>query len=114
MTDLQTKKIITIGADVGGMISEDCDLDSFIEAIVDLTYHEVLTSILREGYESNDLLVHEKREGAAAEVVKRILVDNRALRSFIFLLQTGQRPDPASEKVREDCQKFHRVPASLL
>lgn len=96
------------------MISESCDLDGFIEAIKDLTYHEVLTSTLKEGYATDDLLVHNKREGAPAEEMERISEYNRALRSFIFLLQTGQRPDLATASEREGYNKFRRVAESLV
>ena len=41
------------------MISEECDLDRFIEGIKDLTYHEFLTFTLKEGYASDDVLTHK-------------------------------------------------------
>ena len=96
------------------MISEDCDLDSFIDAIEDLAYHEVLTVTLKEGYATDDLIVHKKREGAADEELERISEYNRALRDFIFLLQTGQRPDLPSGRKRENYSKFRRVAKSLV
>ena len=96
------------------MISEDCDLDMFIEAIKDLTYHEVLTLTLKEGYATDDLLAHKKREGAADEELEKISEYNRALRGFIFLLQVGQRPDLPFEGDRENYQKFRRVAKSLV
>ena len=96
------------------MISIDCDLDRFIEAIEDLPYHELLVSILKEGYAADDLLVHRRREGASPEEMERIAGYNRALRSFIFLLQTGSRPDLASEREKEDYNKFRRVAAKLV
>ena len=96
------------------MISEDCDLDSFIDAIKDLTYHEVLTSTLKEGYATDDLLVHKKKEGSPAEEIERISEYNSALRSFIFLLQTGQRPDLATASEKEGYNKFHRVAKRLV
>ena len=96
------------------MISESCDLDSFIEAIIELTYHEVLTSTLKEGYATDDLLVHKKREGAPSEEMERASEYNRALRSFLFLLQTGQRPDVATAEDKEGYNKFRRVAKSLV
>jgi len=96
------------------MISKECDLDTFIDAIKDLIYHEVLTITLKEGYAADDLLVHKKRDGAPEEVLERVSVYNKALRDFIFLLQTGQRPDLVSEEDRENYQKFHRVAKSLV
>lgn len=96
------------------MISIDCDLDRFIEAIEDLPYHELLVSILKEGYAADDLLVHRRREGASPEEMERIAGYNRALRSFIFLLQTGSRPDLATEREKEDYNKFRRVAAKLV
>jgi hypothetical protein len=54
------------------MISESCDLDGFIEAIKDLTYHEVLTSILKEGYEADDLFVSKKRDAASALELEKV------------------------------------------
>ncbi len=96
------------------MISEDCDLDSFISAVKDLTYHEVLTSTLKEGYATDDLIVHKKKEGAPAEEIERISEYNRALRSFLFLLQTGQRPDLANAAEKERYNKFRQVAKSLV
>ena len=96
------------------MISESCDLDSFIDAIKDLTYHEVLTTTLKVGYATDDLLVHKKRECAPAEEIVRISDYNRALRSFIFLLQTGQRPDLATAEEKEGYNKFRRVAEILV
>lgn len=96
------------------MISESCDLDGFIEAIKDLTYHEVLSSILKEGYEADDLFVSKKRDEASALELEKVREYSRALRFFIFLLQTGQRPDLASEREREVYQKFRQVAATLV
>jgi hypothetical protein len=96
------------------MISEECDLDSFIDAIKDLAYHEVLTFTLKEGYAADDLIVHQKRDGAADEELERISEYNRALRGFVFLLQVGERPDLPSERDREKYQKFRRVARSLV
>ncbi|HRW82716.1 MAG TPA: hypothetical protein P5049_04585 [Methanothrix sp.] len=96
------------------MISEDCDLDSFISAVKDLTYHEVLTSTLKEGYGTDDLIVHKKKEGAPAEEIERISEYNRALRSFIFLLQTGQRPDLATAEEKEGYNKFRHIAKGLV
>lgn len=96
------------------MISESCDLDGFIESIKDLTYHEVLTSILKEGYEADDLLVFRRREGDAAPELERIREYSRALRFFIFLLQTGERPDLVTEREWEEYQKFRQVAESLV
>ncbi len=96
------------------MISEECHLDRFIEAIKDLTYHEVLTFTLKEGYAADDLIVRKKRGGVADEELERISEYNRALRGFIFLLQVGERPDLPSEGDRENYQKFRRVAGSLV
>jgi hypothetical protein len=96
------------------MISEDCDMDRFIDAIADLPYHDLLIFTLKEGYAADDLLVHRRREGASPEEMERISEYNRGLRSFIFLLQTGQRPDLASEGERENYNKFRRVAANLV
>jgi hypothetical protein len=96
------------------MISEDCDLDRFIEAIEDLPYHDLLIFTLKEGYDTDDLLVHRRREGATPEEMERIAEYNRALRSFIFLLQTGQKPDLASEGEKETYNRFRRVAANLV
>ncbi len=96
------------------MISEECDLESFIDAIKDLTYHEVLTITLKEGYATDDLIVHKKRDGAADEELESISEYNKALRDFIFLLQTGQRPDLSTEGDRENYHKFRRVAKSLV
>ena len=96
------------------MISKSCDLDGFIESIKDLRYHEVLTSILKEGYEADDLLVSRRRKGDAAPELERIREYSRALRFFIFLLQTGERPDLVTEGEREEYQKFRQVAESLV
>ncbi len=96
------------------MISEECDLERFIDAIKDLTYHEVLTLTLKEGYAADDLIVLRKRGGGADEELERISKYNRALRDFIFLLQVGERPDLPSERERENYQKFRRVAKSLV
>ena len=96
------------------MISESCDLDGFIESIKDLRYHEVLTSILKEGYEADDLLVSRRREEAAAPELEKIREYSRALRFFVFLLQTGERPDLVTEREREEYQKFRQVAESLV
>ncbi len=96
------------------MISEEGDLDSFIDAIKDLTYHEVLTFTLREGYAADDHIVHKRRDGASDEELERISEYNRALRGFIFLLQVGERPDLSSDADRENYQKFRRVAMSLV
>ncbi|KQC15227.1 MAG: hypothetical protein APR56_02530 [Methanosaeta sp. SDB] len=96
------------------MISEECNLDSFIDAIKDLTYHEVLTFTLKEGYTTDDLLVHNKRDSAPEEEIERISEYNKALRDFVFLLQVGQRPDLVSEGERENYNKFRRVAVSLV
>jgi hypothetical protein len=96
------------------MISEECDLDRFINAIKELTYHEVLTSTLKEGYAADDLLIHKKRDGAADEELEKISEYNGALRGFIFLLQVGERPDLPSERDREKYQKFRRVARGLV
>ena len=94
------------------MISEDCDLDRFIDTIKDLNYHEVLTLTLKEGYATDDLLIHKKRDGAPEEEIERVSGYNKALRDFIFLLQVGQRPDLLSE--RENYNKFRLVAKSLV
>lgn len=96
------------------MISEDCDLDRFIDEIEGLPYHDLLVSTLKEGYATDDLLVHKRRDGASTEEMERIAEYNRALRSFIFLLQTGQRPDLASEREKENYNRFRRVAAKLV
>ncbi len=96
------------------MISEECDLDRFIDAIKDLTYHEVLTSILKEGYATDDLLVHKKRDGAPEEEIERASEYNKALRDFVFLLQAGQRPDLVSDVESKNYNKFRRVAKSLV
>jgi hypothetical protein len=96
------------------MISEECDLDRFIDAIKDLTYHEILTLTLKEGYAADDLIVLRKRGGAADEELERISEYNRALRGFIFLLQVGERPDLLSEEDREKYQKFRLVARCLV
>jgi len=96
------------------MISEDCDLDRFIESIEGLPYHDLLIFTLKEGYAADDLLVHRRREGATGEEMERIAGYNRALRSFIFLLQIGQKPDLAPGKERETYNKFRRVAANLV
>jgi hypothetical protein len=96
------------------MISEECDLDRFIDAIKDLTYHEVLTSTLKEGYATDDLLVHKRRDGVPEGEVEQASEYNKALRDFIFLLQVGQRPDLASEGEKENYNKFRRVAESLV
>jgi hypothetical protein len=96
------------------MISEEGDLDRFIDAIEDLTYHEVLTFTLKEGYAADDLIVHKKRDGASEEEIERISEYNRALRGFIFLLQVGERPDFPSEEDRKKYSKFCRVAKSLV
>ncbi|MDF0591652.1 hypothetical protein [Candidatus Methanocrinis natronophilus] len=96
------------------MICEDCDLDRFIEAIEDLPYHELLVSTLKEGYAADDLLVQRRREAATDEEMERVAGYNRALRSFIFLLQTGSRPDLASDEDREAYNRFRRVAAKLV
>ncbi len=96
------------------MISEECDLDSFIDAIKDLAYHEVLTSTLKEGYATDDLLVHKKRDGSPEEEIERASEYNKALRDFVFLLQVGQRPDLASEGERENYNKLRLVAKNLV
>lgn len=96
------------------MISEDCDLDRFIEAIEDLPYHELFIFTLKEGYAADDLLVHRRREGASPEEMERIAGYNRGLRSFIILLQTGQKPDLATEREKENYNKFRRIAAKLV
>lgn len=96
------------------MISEECDLDRFIDAIEDLTYHEILTFTLKEGYAADDLIAHKKRDGAADEVLEGISEYSSALRGFIFLLQVGERPDLTTEKDRENYQKFRRVARCLV
>ena len=96
------------------MISEDCDLDRFIDTIKDLNYHEVLTLTLKEGYATDDLIVHQKRGGASEEELERLSEYNKALRDFIFLLQVGQRPDLLSERERENYNKFRLVAKSLV
>jgi len=96
------------------MISEDCDLDRFIEAIEDLPYHDLLIFTLKEGYAADDLIVHKGRDGASPEEMERITGYNRALRSFIFLLQIGQKPDLASEREKENYYRFRSVAAKLV
>jgi hypothetical protein len=96
------------------MISEDGDLDRFIDAIEDLTYHEVLTTTLKEGYEADDLIVHRKRGAAADEELEWISEYSSALRGFIFLLQVGERPDLSTEKDQVNYQKFRRVARCLV
>jgi hypothetical protein len=96
------------------MISEEGDLDRFIDAIEDLTYHEVLTSTLKEGYAADDLIAHKKRDGATDEVLERISEYSSALRGFIFLLQVGERPDHSSGGDRENYLKFRRVARCLV
>jgi len=96
------------------MISEEGNLDRFIDAIEDRTYHEVLTTILKEGYVADDHIVHKKRDGASEEEIERILEYKKALQDFIFLLQVGERPDLSSERGRENYQKFNRVAKSLV
>ncbi|KQC14376.1 MAG: hypothetical protein APR56_03870 [Methanosaeta sp. SDB] len=96
------------------MISEECDLDRFIDAIEDLTYHDVLTLTLKEGYAADDLIVHRRRGGASEEELERISEYNRALRGFVFLLQVGERPDLSTEGDQEKYQKFRRVAKSLV
>ena len=96
------------------MISEECDLDSFIDAIKDLAYHEVLTYTLKEGYATDDLLVHKKRDGGPDGKIERASAYNKALRDFIFLLQVGQRPDLPFEEEKENYNKFRRVAENLV
>ncbi len=96
------------------MISEECNLDRFIDAIKDLTYHEVLTSTLKEGYATDDFLVHKKKDSAPEEEIERISEYNKALRDFIFLLQVGQRPDLVSDGERDNYSKFRQVAKNLV
>lgn len=96
------------------MISEECNLDRFIDAIEDLTYHEVLTTILKEGYAADDHIVHKKRDGASEVEIERIFEYKKALQGFIFLLQVGERPDLSTETDRVNYQKFRRVARSLV
>ncbi|HII07860.1 MAG TPA: hypothetical protein HA349_11280 [Methanotrichaceae archaeon] len=96
------------------MISEECDLDSFIDSIGDLTYHEVLTITLKEGYATDDLLVHKKKNGGPVEEIERASAYNKALRDFVFLLQVGQKPDLVSEAEREKYNKFRQVAKNLV
>jgi len=96
------------------MISEECDLDRFIDAIKDLAYHEVLTSTLKEGYATDDLLVHKKKDGGPEEEIERASAYNKALRDFIFLLQVGQRPDLVSDGERDNYSKFRQVAKNLV
>jgi len=96
------------------MISEKCDLDEFIEAIEDLPYHEVLTSILKEGYASLDHLAHRKRDGAIDEEIERINQYGKALRDVTFLLQMGMRPDYVTKRDVENYNKFRCVASRLV
>ncbi len=96
------------------MISEEYDLDQFIEGIKDLTYHEVLTFTLKEGYASDDILVHKKRDGASEEEIQRVSEYNKALHDIIFLLQVGQRPDLVSDRERDNYNKFRQVAQNLV
>jgi len=96
------------------MISEMCDLDKFIEAIEDLPYHMVLTSILNEGYAADDKLAHRRRDGATDDEIKRIVQYRKALRDITFLLQMGMRPDYVTRNDVENYNKFRRVAARLV
>jgi hypothetical protein len=96
------------------MISEECDLDQFIEAITDMYYPEFYISILKEGYASDDVLVHKKRDGASEEVIQIVSEYNKALHDFLFLLNTSQRPDHASEKEMINYNKFRQVAQNLV
>ncbi|MBN1324359.1 MAG: hypothetical protein JW986_10265 [Methanotrichaceae archaeon] len=96
------------------MISKKCDLDEFIEVIEDLPYHMVLTSILNEGYATDDHLAHRRRDCAANNEIERIIQYRKALRDITFLLQMGMRPDYVTMKDVENYNKFRRVAAKLV
>jgi len=96
------------------MISKEYDLDRFIEEIKDQTYHEVLTFTLTEGYASDDVLVHKKRDGASEEVIQRVSEYNKALHDIIFLLQVGQRPNLVSDRELDNYNKFRQVAQNMV
>jgi hypothetical protein len=96
------------------MISQDCDVESFIRRIADLPYHEVLVAILNEGYATDDLIAHQRRDGASEEDISRAKEYSKFLRDIIYLLQTGLRPDYVSKKDVLNYNKFCPVACSLV
>jgi len=96
------------------MISEDCDIDRFIEAVKELPYHEVLITTINEGYACDDLLVHRKKDGASQEELEQVREYRKAMQDFIFLLQTGQRPDYITRRNVENYNQFRQVAENLV
>lgn len=96
------------------MISEECDLDQFIDAIKDMSYHEFYIAILKEGYATDNVLIYKKRDGAPEAAIQKASEYNKALHDFVFMLNTSQRPDHASEKEKRNYNKFRMVAQNLV
>ncbi|MHC1631250.1 MAG: hypothetical protein ACXQT4_02995 [Methanotrichaceae archaeon] len=97
------------------MISEKCDLNKFVEAIKDRPYHEVLTLTLREGYDSDDVLIHKKNEAPDDhEAIQQISEYNKAIHDFIFVLQIGGKPSLESARDKDNFKKFRSVAENLV